>query len=54
MQDEMGPIQSSISNGFNFEVINSLDIGQTEPVLVTDPYSISYFALDYELYYAAK
>lgn len=42
-QDEMGPIQSSISNSFNFEVINSLDIGQREPIHITDPYSIFLF-----------
>lgn len=53
-QDGMGLIQSSISNSFSFGVINSLDIGQTEPIHIADLYSIFYFALNYELYYTAK
>lgn len=38
--DRSNPV---VSNSFNFGVINSVDISQTEPIHITDPYSISYF-----------
>lgn len=43
-----GPIQSNISTRSNIDVIYSLDIGQMEPIHVTDPNSIPCFALDHE------
>lgn len=45
---EMGLIRSNISIGSDINGIYSVDISQTVPIHVTDPYSVPEFVLDRE------